>query len=288
MTKTILSWISVAALLGALIGAAYWYKPQQANAPGTATPASKDDLIVVDAPLPDAEVSSPLAISGRARGNWYFEASFPVRMLDGSGKELGVIPAQAQGEWMTTEYVPFSVALFFATPTTPTGTLVLEKDNPSGLPEHANELRIPVRFTTFVPDGSSVAGRLVTLYYYDAARDQGPGGAQCSRNGLVAVERRIPVAEAPLKAAIELLLRGELTLAERAQGLTTEFPLQGVVLTSASITDGVATLTFVDQLNRTSGGSCRVGVLWFQIEATAKQFPTVTSVRFLPEELFQP
>jgi len=34
----------------------------------------------------------------------------------------------------------------FENPETATGTLVLEKDNPSGLPEHADELRVPVRF----------------------------------------------------------------------------------------------------------------------------------------------
>lgn len=40
--------------------------------------------------------------------------------------------------------------------------------------------------------------------------------------------------------------------------------------------------------NKTNGGSCRAGILWFQIEATAKQFSEVKQVRFLPEELFQP
>lgn len=106
----------------------------------------RDDLIVADAPAPNALAASPLTISGRARGFWYFEASFPARLLDGNGKELGVVPVQAQGEWMTTEFVPFSTVLSFVTPTTATGTLLLEKDNPSGLLEHADELRIPVRF----------------------------------------------------------------------------------------------------------------------------------------------
>lgn len=108
--------------------------------------AEFDDLIYVDSPLPGAVVQSPLVVSGAARGNWYFEASFPVRLLDANGRELIVIPAQAQGEWMTTEYVPFLVRLDFTAPETATGTLVLEKDNPSGLPEHAAQLRIPVRF----------------------------------------------------------------------------------------------------------------------------------------------
>ncbi len=108
---------------------------------------SKDDLIVVNNLTANATVASPLIVRGEARGNWYFEASFPVRLYDANGKELAVGIAQAQGEWMTTEYVPFETILTFSTPTTQTGTLVLEKDNPSGLPEHDNSLVIPVRFT---------------------------------------------------------------------------------------------------------------------------------------------
>jgi|SRR3989344_2360195 len=108
--------------------------------------AQYKDLIRVTMPLPNALVLSPLAIRGEARGNWYFEASFPVRLFDGNGQELAVQPAQAQGEWMTAEYVPFEVILTFTKPETSTGTLVLEKDNPSGLPEYADEFRIPVRF----------------------------------------------------------------------------------------------------------------------------------------------
>lgn len=128
----------------------------------------------------------------------------------------------------------------------------------------------------------------VKLYYYNPALDQGPGGAQCSRAGLVAVERTIPRTITPVQDAIKLLLRGEITSAERAQGITSEFPLAGVVLQSASLVKGELTLTFADPQNKTGGGSCRVGILWQQIEATAKQFPEVKSVRFLPEELFQP
>lgn len=135
---------------------------------------------------------------------------------------------------------------------------------------------------------SAETGTHIKLYFYNPALDQGPGGVQCSRNGLVAAQRVIPETSTPLADAVKLLLRGELSDEERAQGITTEFPLPGVMLSSAAITNGVATLTFDDPQNKTGGGSCRVAVLWAQIEATAKQFPTVTSVRFAPEELFQP
>lgn len=89
---------------------------------------------------------NPLTITGEARGNWFFEASFPVRILDANGKELFAGPAQARGDWMTTEFVPFTLTATFSPPTTATGTLVLQKDNPSGLPEHDDAFEIPIRF----------------------------------------------------------------------------------------------------------------------------------------------
>lgn len=104
------------------------------------------DRIRVSEPAPNAAVRSPLTVRGEARGTWYFEASFPVTLLDASGRILAQAPAQAEGEWMTENYVPFRVTLTFQTPPPGSGTLLLEKDNPSGLPEHAAELRIPLRF----------------------------------------------------------------------------------------------------------------------------------------------
>jgi hypothetical protein len=105
-----------------------------------------DNKIRVSSPKIGETVTSPLTVTGSARGTWYFEASFPVKLLDANGKVLAIAPAQAQGDWMTEEFVPFSVTLTFAKPTTATGTLVLEKDNPSGLPEHDDSRTIPVKF----------------------------------------------------------------------------------------------------------------------------------------------
>jgi len=107
----------------------------------------KRDLIVLTSPKPNDVVSSPLELTGEARGNWFFEASFPVIIKDANGKELGRIPAQALGEWMTTNFVPFKAILEFEKPATKTGTLTLKKDNPSGLPQFDDELHIPVKFS---------------------------------------------------------------------------------------------------------------------------------------------
>jgi hypothetical protein len=119
-----------------------------AGNPGSSmtTGISHNDMITVTSLTKNTVVKSPLTIKGEARGNWYFEASFPVKLFDANGEQLAINPAEAKGDWMTTNYVPFEVTLTFATPTTNTGTLVLLKDNPSGLPEHADQLSIPVRF----------------------------------------------------------------------------------------------------------------------------------------------
>lgn len=107
---------------------------------------AKDDLIRITSPQTGQLVTSPLSVTGEARGPWYFEASFPLKLLDANGKLLVQTHAQAQGEWMTTEFVAFTSTLSFTTPATATGTLVLEKDNPSGEPQHDDSRSIPVRF----------------------------------------------------------------------------------------------------------------------------------------------
>jgi len=104
------------------------------------------DMIEVTNPLENQVVESPLLITGRARGVWYFEASFPIELYDANGVLLGSKVGEAQADWMTEEYVEFQSMLTFDEPTTETGTLVLKKDNPSGLPENDKKLEIPVRF----------------------------------------------------------------------------------------------------------------------------------------------
>ena len=117
--------------------------PQSSSTPGIST---QSDLIVLETPAPQALVKSPLSLSGRAKGPWYFEGSFVARIEDSAGNNLGVGIMQADGEWMVTGFVPFAGTIFFAPPTTATGKLILEKQNASGLPEHAARVEIPIRF----------------------------------------------------------------------------------------------------------------------------------------------
>ena len=104
------------------------------------------NLIKITSPQVGDLVSSPVSVGGEARGNWYFEASFPVQVLDEDGTMLGQEPAQAQGEWMTTDFVPFEAKIEFSKPKGSIGTIVFKKDNPSGLPQNDTSVSVPVKF----------------------------------------------------------------------------------------------------------------------------------------------
>lgn len=265
-----------------IVGGLVWWMWK--GKPGeTPVPTTNPD-IRVDSLKSGDSVKSPLTITGAARGTWYFEASFPIDVIGKDGKVIAQGHAEAQGDWMTENFVPFKAIITFNVSTTQNGEIVLKKDNPSGLPQFDKQIRIPVTLTA-----PGNAQRTVKLFYYNANNDKDQSGnVMCSRQGLVAVERQIPFTNTPVQDAVRLLLRGELTQTERARGITTEFPLQGVELKGAASNGSVLTLEFTDPNNKTSGGACRAGVLWAQIEATAKQFPEIKEVKFKPAELFQP
>lgn len=107
----------------------------------------RSQFIVVDLPAPGGMVASPLLVRGRARGNWFFEGDFPVRLEDLGGNVIARGYAAAKGQWMTKEFVPFEGTLEFnQRPQTHGGMVIFTKDNPSDRRELDDELRIPVFF----------------------------------------------------------------------------------------------------------------------------------------------
>jgi len=107
----------------------------------------KIDLIRIDNPRPNQEIESPILIQGQARGYWFFEASFPVVLVDWDGRIIAQGIAQAKSDWMTEDFVPFEVVLEFEKPEySNRGVLILQKDNPSGLPENDDALEVPILF----------------------------------------------------------------------------------------------------------------------------------------------
>ncbi len=127
------------------------------------------DLIRVSSPAQHVVAKSPLVVRGEARGTWFFEASFPVKLFDKNNQVVATGVAQAEGEWMTQNFVRFKANLTWSTAVAGPGTLVLYKDNPSGLPENERSLRIPVEIEASSaggkgdgPGGSPLAGCRIT------------------------------------------------------------------------------------------------------------------------------
>jgi hypothetical protein len=108
--------------------------------------AFESDVIRVFTPLAQAVVESPVTIRGEAVGNWFFEASLPVTIVDSEDNNLGVGYVMTADEWMTTDFVSFEGTVSFTALPGTNGFILLQKDNPSGIPDLDDERRMPVRF----------------------------------------------------------------------------------------------------------------------------------------------
>ncbi|MBI4114459.1 MAG: hypothetical protein HY445_01300 [Candidatus Niyogibacteria bacterium] len=111
------------------------------------------DFIHITSPKENQAIISPFIVRGEARGTWYFEASFPLVLVDWDGRIIAQSHAEAQGEWMTEEYVPFEGKIEFEKPYQEgasdfmkRGAIIFQKDNPSGLPQYDAAVEIPILF----------------------------------------------------------------------------------------------------------------------------------------------
>ena len=122
--------------------------PVSPSPSSAAQPAvSSDGHLKITFPLPHDLISDPVAITGTVTGGgWFFEGSFPIKILDGHGVIVGNGIAQAQGDWMSTGTVPFAATIRFGASCFGPTTILFAKDNPSGLPQNVGELRVPIVF----------------------------------------------------------------------------------------------------------------------------------------------
>jgi hypothetical protein len=133
--KIIFRWGMACLILSALI---------LASVHGQAKGKEKSTDVIVSAPKPYQQVCSPLTVKGKAKSAWFFEGVFPLRLLDEHCHEITSSQAKALGPWTTGNFVPFEGTLEF-TVTKPTkAILILQNDNPSGLPENARKKEIPL------------------------------------------------------------------------------------------------------------------------------------------------
>ena len=223
-----------------------------------------------------------MVIEGRAKGDWFFEASFPIKLLDSvSGKELAVTMAQAQSDWMTADFVPFKAVINLSfLPENNEGILVFQKDNPSGLPINDRKIYFSIHF----PKKEDVS--IIKIFFNNEIL-----GMDFSCDKVFPVERVISKTPAIARVALELLLSGP-TLEERGEifysieGVSTIEEEKGfftsinpdVKIQKLVIENNVAKVDFDNQLEFQVGGSCRVAAIRAQIIETLKQFPTVKEV----------
>jgi hypothetical protein len=123
--------------------------PSSPAATSTATTTPKTDpatLIKITSVKSGDKITSPFKVTGEAKGPWYFEATFPIQLVDAHGKLIVETYAEAQGEWMTEKFVPFTANIIFENPDTPTGSLIFMNANPSGDEERSLHITIPITF----------------------------------------------------------------------------------------------------------------------------------------------
>jgi len=239
----------------------------------------KTDLIRIDSPRPNQIIKSPLSITGQARGNWFFEASFPVVLLDDKGATIASGIASAKGNWMTEDFVPFEAKLEFSAAIEGRGELVLKKDNPSGLSQYDDQLRVPVVF------GTAEGKMKVKVYFNNSKLD-----SEVSCNKVFPVEREVTKTEAIARTALEELAKGP-SEEEKRNGFFSNLN-PGVKIKSLVIENGAARVDFNEQLEFQVGGSCRVSAIRSQIAETLRQFSTVDdviiSINGRTEDVLQP
>jgi hypothetical protein len=221
--------------------------------------------IKIDTPSSNQVISSPLEITGQALGNWYFEASFPVKLIDDKGQIIAQGPATAQSDWMTTDMVPFKAELKFSGVTSTLGMLIFANDNPSGLPENEKQLGVPVRFNNI---------EKITLQAFFGNSDLNHGSQDCT--AVFPVARLADKTKSTAASALRELLAGP-TEAEKIQGYVTSIN-PDVKVNFLTIANGTAQVDFDQQMDYQMGGSCRVSAIRAQIEQTLKQFSSVKNV----------
>ncbi len=165
-TNKVILGLLTAALVLALV-ARFLVKDEVAGTDDQVTtePAVYKDLIKVSSPLPQSTITSPLTITGEARGMWYFEASFPIVVVNWDGLIIGEGFATANGDWMTEEYVPFTATITFDADTSvsPRGSIILQKSNASGLPENDDAFEYEINFAPVTAVGTESDAGFVAL-----------------------------------------------------------------------------------------------------------------------------
>lgn len=133
----------VVVILGAVLIAWPTPSPFPSPSPSPSPQPFVSENVVVTNPLPNETVPQTFRVEGQARGNWFFEASFPLQVRDPENNPVGFGIAMTSDDWMTTDFVSFEGKVVVENYSGPV-RLVLLKDNPSGLPEFDDSVEFDI------------------------------------------------------------------------------------------------------------------------------------------------
>jgi hypothetical protein len=95
----------------------------------------------ITTPEPNARITSPLVVSGRAPAGWFFENQIPVQLLDAQGAVIAQAPATPRINWTEPGDKDYDATLTFTVTRETPATLVVMQDMP-GEGEEPKQTRI--------------------------------------------------------------------------------------------------------------------------------------------------
>jgi hypothetical protein len=127
----------------------------------------------------------------------------------------------------------------------------------------------------------------IKLFYFNQEQDSYLPADQQSNIASIMPVRRSILTNDPYTDAVQLLLQGDVTMEEKAQGFVTIFPRSDLTVASVAVTNGVATVTLNAGAAFSFASTVEANIVKETIRRTLAQFPEVQSVTVQPEILFQ-
>ncbi len=104
---------------------------------------AKENLTEISIKPCDA-LNMSVTITGKLKGNYFFEGSAPIRLEDEKGNVLLRTHLNATTEWMTTGDVSFNITIDSNKLPGGMANLIIERDDPSGESKNLMPIKIPI------------------------------------------------------------------------------------------------------------------------------------------------
>ncbi len=230
--------------------------------------SEKGSILILDNIKDGDTVDEGFQIKGRVSGEWFFEGTFPVRVLNTQGEIIESLIAASEGGWMTSNLVDFTFTLDLDLDKESIVKIVFEKSNASNLVENDDSASI----TVTVKPVEDIETMNVKVFFPNSKLD--PEMLDCSV--VYPVTREVEKTVAVGQIALNELFKGT-NDEDESDGYFTNINT-GVIILSLSISEGIAYVDLSNKLQEGVGGSCKIESIRAQISETLKQFSTVDSV----------